>query len=98
VDRDGRQRGDGRTSRRVGAHRVPVHVVQRPADALAVQQDATRRVQSGHTVRGAGRNGRDAQSRQRRELFGGTAQLFRPGQEPSRQVQRLEVRRTQRTR
>jgi len=77
---------------------VSVHAVQCPAHALAVQQDAARRVQGGHTVRGAGRHGRHAQSRQRRELFSRAAQLFRPCQEPNRQVQRLEVRRAQRKR
>jgi len=77
---------------------MPVYAVQRLAHPLAVQQDVARRVQGGHTVRGAGRHGCHAQGRQRRELFGRAAQLFRPGQKPNRQVQRLKVRRAQRTR
>jgi len=39
--------------------------MQRPAHALALQQDAARRVQGGHTVRGAGWHGRHAKGWQR---------------------------------
>jgi hypothetical protein len=95
VDGAAHPRDPDGTPRRAGPHRESVLLVFGAAVALALEQDSPGGVQGGGVGGHRGRHHRHGEGGQRRELLRRTEELHGGHEEPSGQVQRFEVRRTQ---
>lgn len=79
-------RQSSRVPRRAGADGKSRRSLQRPSNALEVQQEPSDSVQSRGFGRRSRRDGRDSESRQRRELLRGIEELHGRYEESSREV------------